>query len=81
MFHSKISRKKKLCLDSLVLNESTEGNYTYSFKIDKHYFNIIQDDNIFDLRIDNRSFSSYQEEEKFKPKINNQTSSASNNNR
>lgn len=71
MFHSKISRKKKLCLDSNVLNEFKGGNeFNYSFKIEKHYFNVIQSsgsDN-FEMRIDNRTFSQLMEEEKFKPK-------------
>ncbi len=81
MFHSKISRKKKLCLDSNVLNESKGNDYIYSFKIEKHYFNIIQLSNEdFELRIDNRSFSSYQEEEKYKPKIDQPISSSVNNN-
>ena len=69
MYHSKISRKKKLCLDANMLNESSGGNdFNYSFKIDKHYFNMIQlgSDN-YDFRIDNRSFSALMEEEKFKP--------------
>ena len=68
MFNSKISRKKKLCLDSNVLNESKGNDYNFSFKIEKNYFNMIQAGDIFELRINNRSFSSLLEEEKHKPK-------------
>jgi len=56
-------------LDANILNESKGSEFNYSFKIDKHYFNMIQlKSGDFELRIDNRSFSSLQEEEKYKPK-------------
>jgi len=43
--------------------------FSYSFKIDKHYFNIDQiSADKFELRIDNRSFTAVQTEEKLKPK-------------
>jgi hypothetical protein len=66
MFHSKLSRKKKLCLDAQVLTEaqSIKADFTYSFKIDKHYFNMVQNDNGFELRIDNKSFTTLMYEEK-----------------
>ena len=68
MFDSKVSRKKKLCLDSNVLNEAKGGDFNYSFKIEKHYFNIIQQGDNFEMRIDNRTFSNLANEEKYKPK-------------
>ena len=71
MFHSKLSGKKKLVLDAGTLTESKSysNEFTYSFKIDKNYFNIIQTaSDKFDLRIDNRSFTIIMAEEKFKPK-------------
>jgi hypothetical protein len=66
VFHSKLSRKKKLCLDAQVLTEaqSLKTDFQYSFKIDKHYFNVIQTDDSFDLRIDNRSFTTLMGEER-----------------
>lgn len=67
IFNSKMSGKKKLCLDAQVLNESKSyGNeYTYSFKIDKNYFNLIQSGtDKFELRIDNKSFQTLIHEEK-----------------
>jgi hypothetical protein len=66
MYHSKLSRKKKLCLDAQVLTEaqSIKSDFQYSFKIDKHYFNVIQSDDNFELRIDNRSFNTLLAEEK-----------------
>lgn len=60
MFHSKISGKKKLCLDSQVLveNKAYQSSFTYSFRIDQTYFNMVQLNNTdkFELRIDNQSF-------------------------
>jgi hypothetical protein len=40
------------------------SDFTYSFKIDKHYFNVVQYDTGFELRVDNRSFNSLMSEEK-----------------
>ena len=44
MFHSKVSSKKKLCLDAQVLIEdkSFSTDFQYSFGIDKNYFNVVQ---------------------------------------
>lgn len=65
LFHSKISGKKKLVLNSKLLNlaKKYSNDFTYSFKIDKHYFNVDQmgSDN-FELRIDNKSFTKIQTE-------------------
>jgi len=71
MFHSKLSGKKKLVMDGQVLTESKgySNEFSYSFKIDKNYFNVIQmAADRFEMRIDNRSFHLIQTEEKFKPK-------------
>jgi len=71
MFHSKLSGKKKLVLDAQILTESKSytNDFTFSFKIDKTYFNIIQSNSDkFDMRIDNRAFEAIQAEEKFKPR-------------
>lgn len=66
MFHSKLSGKKKLCLDANVVIEdkSYKSDFIYSFKIDKNYFNVAQVDDKFDLRIDNRSFEMLMHEER-----------------
>lgn len=59
LYNSKVSGKKKLSLDAQLLTEhkSYLSDFNYSFKIEKHYFNLIQTDNEnFDLRIDNKSF-------------------------
>jgi len=71
MFHSKLSGKKKLVLDGQVLIElkSYSNDFSYSYKIEKNYFNIDQfGADKFELRIDNRSFHLIQSEEKYKPK-------------
>lgn len=71
MFHSKLSGKKKLVLDSNILTETKgySNDFVYSFKIEKNYFNVVQtSSDKFEMRIDNRSFSSIQAEEKFRPK-------------
>lgn len=71
MFHSKLSGKKKLVLDSNVLTEtkSYSNDFVYSFKIEKNYFNVVQTaSDKFEMRIDNRSFAAVQAEEKFKPR-------------
>ena len=71
MFHSKLSGKKKLVLDAQVLTESKgySNEFTYSFKIEKNYFNLIQTaSDKFELRIDNRSFAAVMAEEKFRPR-------------
>jgi len=65
LFHSVLSGKKKLCLDAQVLTEdkSYSSNFNYSFKIGKHYFNVVQvESDSFDLRIDNRVFSQLAQE-------------------
>jgi hypothetical protein len=66
VFHSKLSRKKKLSLDAQMLTEaqSIKSDFQYSFKIEKHYFNVIQTDDSFELRIDNRSFSTLMAEDR-----------------
>jgi len=73
MFHSKISGKKKLVLDGKVLMESKSysNEFTYSFKIDKNYFNVDQmGSDKFEMRIDNRSFSAMQNDNTLnKPKV------------
>jgi len=58
IFHSKLSGKKKLLLDGKVLTQtkSYSHEFTYSFKIDKHYFNVDYVGDKFDLRIDNKKF-------------------------
>lgn len=71
MYHSKLSGKKKLVLDSNILTEtkSYSNDFVYSFKIDKNYFNVVQTaSDKFEMRIDNRSFAQIQTEEKFRPK-------------
>jgi hypothetical protein len=66
VYHSKLSRKKKLCLYASVLTEtrSIKSDFTYSFKIEKHYFNVNQNEDRFELRIDNRSFGSLMSDER-----------------
>ena len=66
MFHSKLTGKKKLCLDANVVIEdkSYKSDFIYSFKIEKHYFNVAQLDDKYDLRIDNRSFDIWMHEER-----------------
>lgn len=71
MYHSKLSGKKKLVLDAEVLTQakSYSNEFTYSFKIEKHYFNVIQvSSDKYELRIDNRSFTTIMTEEKFRPR-------------
>jgi hypothetical protein len=71
MFHSKLSGKKKLVLDSNILTEakSYSNDFVYSFKIEKNYFNVVQiASDKFEMRIDNRSFGAIQTEEKFRPR-------------
>ena len=55
---SKISNKKKVTVDAkeLLNNKSESKNFSYSFKIDKHFFSILHNNDEFELRIDNRSF-------------------------
>lgn len=65
MFHSIVSGKKKLCLDAQVLTEdkSYSANFNYSFRLESHYFNLIQMSNdTFDLRIDNKQFATLSHE-------------------
>lgn len=64
LFHSKVSGKKKLCLDAQVLTEDKtySSNFNYSFKLEKHYFNVVENDDVFDLRIDNKQFSTLAQE-------------------
>jgi hypothetical protein len=65
LFHSIVSGKKKLCLDAQVLTEdkSYSANFNYSFKLENHYFNVIQmDSDSFDMRIDNKLFSTIAQE-------------------
>lgn len=65
LFHSKVSGKKKVSLDAQVLTEdkSYSTEFNYSFKIEKHYINVIQlESDLFDLRIDNKQFSLIQNE-------------------
>lgn len=67
MFHSKVSGKKKLCVDAQSVSEdkSYKNDFTYSFKIDKNYFNCIQlSGDKYELRIDNRSFDILMQEER-----------------
>lgn len=67
MFHSKVSSKKKLCLDAQVLIEdkSFSTDFQYSFGIDKNYFNVVQlTMDKFDLRIDNRPFEHLMSDER-----------------
>ena len=65
LFHSVMSGKKKLCLDAQVITEdsSYKYNFQYSFRIENHYFNVVQtaSDN-FDLRIDNAPFKQISEQ-------------------
>lgn len=71
MFHSKVSGKKKLCLDAQTLTEdkSYGANFTYSFTLEKHYFNVVQvDSDLFDLRIDNKQFSLIAKEIRYEKK-------------
>lgn len=66
MYHSKLSGKKKLCVDRIVVvqDKSYRGNFIYSFKLDKHYLNVVQVTDKFDLRIDNRSFDDWMKDER-----------------
>lgn len=67
MFHSKLSTKKKLCLDSQVLveDQSYKDNFEFTFRLDKLNFYIVQTiSDKFDLRIDNRTFDMLMTEEK-----------------
>ena len=67
MFHSKVSSKKKLCLDAQVLIEdkSFSTDFQYSFGIDKNYFSVVQlTMDKFDLRIDNRPFEHLMSDER-----------------
>jgi hypothetical protein len=68
MFHSVLSRKRKLCLDTNVLNEvqGVSGDYTYSFNLDKHFFTILQSGDRYDLKIDNKSFNTLMIEDRNK---------------
>ena len=71
LFHSKVSGKKKLCLNAQVLNEdkSYSANFTYSFKLEKHYCNVVQiDADNFELRIDNKQFSLLAKELRYEKK-------------
>lgn len=71
LFHSLLSGKKKLLLDAQVLTEDKtfSNNFTYSFKLDKHYCNVIQSakDN-FELRIDNKKFNIILKESRYSKK-------------
>ena len=67
MFHSKMSGKKKLCVDAQAIseNKSYKNDFTYSFKIDKNYFNVIQlNSDKYEMRVDNRSFDILIQEER-----------------
>jgi hypothetical protein len=62
-----MSGKKKLCVDAQMITEdkSFKNDFTYSFKIEKNYFNVVQLNNDkFDMRIDNRSFDILVQEER-----------------
>lgn len=81
LFHSKVTGKKKLCLDAqqLVEDQGYQSSFTYSFKLDKHYFNIVQLSlDAFELKIDNRKFESLMFDERsgrLKPSSSSTTSS------
>jgi hypothetical protein len=62
-----MSGKKKLCVDAQPVAEdkSYKNDFTYSFKIDKNYFNCVQLNNDkYELRIDNRTFDILIQEER-----------------
>jgi hypothetical protein len=64
-FHSKVSGKKRVVLDSDMLIEKTEfsNDFSYSFPLDKSYCNIVQLGlDKMEFRIDNKSFSNLIEE-------------------
>ncbi len=67
-YNSKLSGKKKLCLDDkqLVLYDKKQITYfRHSFKIDNILFEVLQtDDDNFELRIDNRKFVSIWNDER-----------------
>jgi hypothetical protein len=62
-----VSGKKKLCVDAQVICEdkSYKNDFTYSFKVDKNYLNVVQiNSDKFEMRIDNRAFEILIQEER-----------------
>lgn len=62
-----MSGKKKLCVDAQVICEdkSYKNDFTYSFKVDKNYLNVVQiNSDKFEMRIDNRAFEILIQEER-----------------
>jgi hypothetical protein len=69
LFHSKVSGKKKLALDAQTIQEHKgySNDFTYSFKVDKNYFNVVQiASDKYEMRIDNRTFETLMQEERSK---------------
>lgn len=74
LFHSIMSGKKKIQLDGSTLTEdqSWTADFSYSFSLGKHYFNVIQlNPTEFEMRIDNKSFRYMEEESKLNLLISN----------
>lgn len=67
MYHSRVSKKKKLCVDDKIIceKESYKNTFEYTFILSNHRFQVIQlKSDKFDLRIDGISFGMLMVEEK-----------------
>lgn len=67
MYHSRVSMKKKLCIDEKIIceKESYKNTFEYTFILSNHRFQVIQlKSDKFDLRIDGISFGMLMVEEK-----------------
>ena len=67
MYHSRVSTKKKLCIDEKIIceKESYKNTFEYTFILSNHRFQVIQlKSDKFDLRIDGISFGMLMVEEK-----------------
>ena len=66
LWDSRISNKKKLTVDAKeLLNDKIKSDeFSYSFKIDKHFLSLFLINEEFELKIDNRSFSEIMNDER-----------------
>lgn len=65
--HSKLSSKRRLLMDGkeILKPQKFNGEFSYSFAVDKHYVNINQVSNdTYDVKIDSVSFSTLLEQQK-----------------
>ena len=65
-WNSSITSKKKLTVDAkeLLNNKADSDDFSYSFKLDKHFLSLIKIDEEYELKIDNRLFTEIMNDER-----------------